>query len=432
MPSAAQVALHIPGHGLTSAIASAIASGEPTIVGPALGPAPGPATAITVPAVAEPPLNTTPLEPEAALELRVSRFSNVQASKTVLRAMLLGVFDAPVTVYRASAPGEPLDIKTKARYPTKVKTGKATGHWYADIILPTGVGFDSLAGQTLQRAFASGYPELECWFTKRISANGYPSSPFIQHPQHALPPKRLTLPSASKREPKRARAQLDEQATTDTRTLAAQIYDGLTLEDVQQRAELYNGLMHNLAILRAFLTGVFDPADVTIRHPVDGRVFKFTESKRTLRPLGDEQPGLLVSMHVPSWGRFRDFGHLTLSQAFALGHPLIDRFLGSHTTQGSNHSRHIIVSTRARALQPAGQVIELPSSQLLLSTAPQPLPSSQLLLPQPLPSSQLLLSTAAQPLSTSQLLLLAPMSGEQQPKQPKQAAGSELRTNNYK
>jgi hypothetical protein len=87
-------------------------------------------------------------------------------------------------------------------------------------------------------------------------------------------------------------------------------YSGLTLDAVQQRAEVYKGLILTSPVLRAYLAGAFEDVDC-VTHAKTSKVFQLGASKRWLA----NRRKMTGQLLVPAVGEFAAFGHCTIATA---------------------------------------------------------------------------------------------------------------------
>jgi hypothetical protein len=132
--------------------------------------------------------------------------------------------------------------------------------------------------------------------------------------------------------------------SSNVKSVRSSVYSGLTLDAVQQRAEMYNGLALRLAVLRAYLAGAFDDVD-SVTHAKTGEAQQLTASKRSL--VGQKNAKRVSGqMLVPAVGEFAAFGRCTIATAFGVEHPLLDEFI-KQTGVDSRGSRYCAIATRA-------------------------------------------------------------------------------------
>jgi ribosome-associated protein YbcJ (S4-like RNA binding protein) len=185
------------------------------------------------------------------------------------------------------------------------------------LLVPTVGKFAAFGSCTIATAFGVEHPLLDQFIKQTgVSSSGSPSYAIVSITSSAV------------------------------ESVRSSFYSGVTLEAVQQRAQVYNGLTLRITALRAYLAGAFDDVD-SVTHAKTGETHQFKASKRLL--VG----GKTVTGHVlvPTVDEFAAFGRCTIATAFAVEHPLLDQFIKQAGITGTG-SRYTIVSTSARAVKP--------------------------------------------------------------------------------
>jgi hypothetical protein len=233
-----------------------------------------------------------------AVQQRAEQFAGLKRAAPILRAYLAGAFDEATHVTFAAP-----DTRRWAFTDSKRTLSKA-GKKRPALSLKALIGqFASLDGLTIGEVFENRHPLLDR-FISRHNGTG---------------PSTISMTSLD---------QLDYTSTTPACSNVPAMFESLTLEAVQQRAEKFAGLKCPAPILRAYLAGAFDQAThVTFASP-DTRRLAFTDSKRSLVTVDGNQPKLTAKALIPAVGQFASLEGLTIGEVFGRKHPLLDQFVG--------------------------------------------------------------------------------------------------------
>jgi hypothetical protein len=245
---------------------------------------------------------------QEAAQQRAEVYNRLVLPPCVLRAYLAGAFDDVDSVTHAKT-GKTYQFIASKRWVVGGKTMSG------QMLVPAVGEFAAFGRCTIAIAFGVEHPLLDQFIKQKgVNSKGWPIYAIVS------------------------------TASFHLESVRSSFYSGLTLDAVQQRAEVYNGIALSPAVLRAYLAGAFDDVDC-LTHAKTGKAYQFTASKRGL--VG--KLNVSGQMLVPAVGEFAAFGRCTIATAFGVEHPLLDRFI-KQTGITDTRSRYTIVSTTPSAV----------------------------------------------------------------------------------